>query len=377
MTTLTNTKKSSLFSHLKEINSERQLVELKNLIKENNLKNFELDPIQLKRILSLFSEHHLFIALKLLVENFGSITPNIKELKSTELKSTQLISILSLFHTLNRGIVFETLLMLFTHTESKAFKSFELKASQLKAILFSFYPTDRFNALKLLVKNLDVKIQLTASDIKELETCLSRDPTFNNLLPSTKKKFWDGFFVKHEKVSDAHLMQHKLSSSSFNKLKNPSCNTSPNLPLQKKVNQNKLLKPLRLETVECQKERCRFEFFKNYIKVHGNQAIVFKNIKEFNNFIKVFPQYDAIEFLHLPYIRDQIKNFQQQRDQLSKEAYNDLLSYLKNDSVKKLLRPISPNMDTLGIFKGKITEKLEHSNGLPDIISSCKMSRIK
>jgi hypothetical protein len=364
MTTLTNTKKSSLFSHLKEINSERQLVELKKLIQENNLKNFELDLTQLKAILSLFSEHHLFIAFKLLVEHFASITPNIKELKSTELKSTELVSILSLFHTLNRGIAFETLLMLFTHTESKELKNFELKASQLKAILFLFYPTDRFNTLKLLVKNFDVKIQLTASDIKELETCLSRDPAFNNLLPFAKKKFWDGFFVKDEKVSDTYSMQQKIASVSFNKLKNPRCNTSPNF--QKKVNL-----PLRLETLKCQQLRGRFKFFENYVKVHGNQTIVFKDIEELSNFIKIFPQHDAIEFLDLPYIKNQIKAFGQQKARLSEEAYNDLLNHLTNNSIKKLLSPFSPNRDKQGIFKEK------QPNRLPDIVSSHNIFKIR
>ena len=111
--------------------------ELKKLIQIDKLKNFQLDPVQLKAILSLFSEHHLFIALQLLVEYFAT-TLNINELKSNQLKPTQLISILSLFHTLNRVIAFETLLKLFTSYEPTTKKSFELTAAQLKAFLFLF-----------------------------------------------------------------------------------------------------------------------------------------------------------------------------------------------------------------------------------------------
>lgn len=106
------------------------------------------------------------------------------------------------------------------------------------------------------------------------------------------------------------------------------------------------------------------------------------NIEEFKNFIELFPPNDAIKFLNSPLIKDQIEGFHRQNGQLSKESYIDLLNYFKpyqKDSVKKLLRPISPIINTkllnLGIFKERMDEKGECTKRLPDIIASHSLAR--
>ena len=337
-------KQLSLLRHLKKIEDSKLMVdELKKLIQTDKLKNFQLDPVQLKAILSLFSEHHLFIALQLLVEHFAAITLNIKELKSIQFKPTQLISILSLFHTLNRSLAFETLLMSFTNDESTTLKNFELKAAQLKAILFLFATSDRFGALNRLKNHFNVKVHLTANDIKELEACLSRDHAFTKLSAFSQKKVWNDFYPKQEKLANDTLIQNKDKSNT--KLKNSKLPVFVN-QFPKNSKQIKSSEPISLDSIESKKIRFRFEYFKNYIKAHNHQVVVFKNIKEFERFIKVFPPQDAIEFLNLPYIKSQIKDLQQRNLQFSKEAYRGLLNYLKNDSVKKLLRPVSPYKET-------------------------------
>lgn len=374
-----NNKKPNLLNHLKRIkNSEQRLEELRNPINEDKLKSLEIDFIQLKRVLPLFPEHHSFIAFKLLVERFVLIS-NTEKLNKIELVSTQIISILSLFHTINRCIALQLLIKKFSTQQEQGLKNLELKSSQLKAILFLFDTSDRFAALNLLKNNFGIKIQLTESDIKELETCLSRDLAFNNLLPMAKKKFWDSFFTTDKKLPDVHSMQNKTQ---YAKLNSSRVNTFSNQvnPLKKAiVNRNKPLKRLSLHTVKTHAKRGRFKFLKNYVKVHGSQSILFKNIEEFQNFIKIFPPHDAIELLNLPYINDQIKSLQQQKVQLSKESYNDLVSYLQNDSAKKFLRPISPNADTKllqpGMFKEKNSLKLLDS--IPDIVTSHNSNRMR
>ncbi len=332
-------KQPSLFKHLKRIEDSKLMIdELKKLIQDDELKNFQLDPVQLKAILCLFSEHYLFIALQLLVEHYATITLNTKESKSIYLKPTQLISILSLFHTLNRGIAFEKLIMLFTNHESTALKSFELKAAQLKAILFLFAPSDRFQALNRLKNNFDVKVHLTANDIKELEICLSMDRAFTKLSAFSQKKIWNDFYPKQETLLNVPLIQNKNKSNT--KLKNFK------LPIVNQVSRNfkRIQAPqlISIDIIKSKQIRLRFEYFKNYIKAHSHRVVVFKDIEEFVRFIKVFPPHDAIEFLNLTYIKSQVKDLQQQNLQFTKEAYSNLLNYLQNDSVKKLLRPISP-----------------------------------
>lgn len=339
---LRQNKQHTLLNHLKKIEDSKLMVdELKKLIQIDKLKNFQLDPVQLKAILSLFSEHHLFIALQLLVEYFAT-TLNINELKSNQLKPTQLISILSLFHTLNRVIAFKTLLKLFTSYEPTTKKSLELTAAQLKAILFLFDNSDRFEALNHLKNHFDVKVHLTENDIKDLEACLSRDRAFTNLSAFSQKKIWNVFYPKQEELPNDSFIQNKNKSNI--KAKNLKLPFVDQLP--RNLKRIKVSEPISIHIIESKQKRLRFEYFKNYIKAHGHQAIVFKNIKEFERFIKVFPPHDAIEFLNLPCIKSQIKDLQQRNLQFSKETYSGLLNYLKNDSVKKLLRPISPLKET-------------------------------
>lgn len=210
----------NLLVEFKKVEFSNRINELKKLIKENNLKPFQINPAQLKEFLSLFSEHHKFIALEL-VKPFLS---NTNELKNIELKSTQLVSVLSLFHTVTRCIVLETLIPLFINSELTKLKKFELKAAQLKAILFLFANSDRLKALKLLIENFDIKINLTETDIKELETCLARDSDFKNLLSSDRKKIWNTFFAQEH--SGIYTIHHKKLVNSVNKLNNTTrCDT--------------------------------------------------------------------------------------------------------------------------------------------------------
>lgn len=352
-------KQPSLFKYLKEIEDSKLMIdELKKLIQDDELKNFQLDPVQLKAILSLFNEHYLFIALQLFVGHYATMTLNLKESKDIQLKPTQLISILSLFHTLNRGIAFETLLMLFTNYESTVLKSFELKAAQLKAILFLFAPSDRFEALNHLKNNFDVKVHLTANDIKELETCLSMDRAFTKLSVFSQKKIWNDFYPKQEKLPNVPLIQNK---NKFNaKLKNNFKLSIVN-QLPRNFKQIRAPQPISIDIIESKQLRLRFEYFKNYIKAHSHRGVVFKDIKEFERFIKVFPSHDAIEFLNLTYIKSQIKDLQQRNLQFTEEAYSDLLNRLKNDSVKKLLGPLSPYKEPKGLkfdtFKPRIDKQ--------------------
>jgi|GEM_PF-1533825 len=364
--------KLNLLVEFKEVEFSNRIKELKKLIKENNLKNFEIDPAQLKEFLSLFSEHHKFIALQLVKPFFSNTT----ELKNIELKSTQLVSVLSLFHTVSRGIVLETLIPMFVNSELTKLKKFELQAAQLKAILFLFANSDRLKAIKLLKENFDIKINLTETDIKDLETCLARDSDFKNLLSSDKKKIWNSFFVKSEEHSDIHSMPNKKVAHSFArpKIDRTYIFSHQNNFLQKRVNQNKFPEPLNVEIVKSKQLRFRLEFFKNYVRVHNNQSIVFKNAAEFNNFIKLFPPHDAIEFLKLPYIQDQIKNLQQQKI-LTKEAYTDLLNYLPENFNKRLLSPISPGTSKRSSAKISKVNDTDSKFSMPDLIPNVITTR--
>ena len=57
-------KKSSLLDHLKEIKPISRNSEVEKLNKENKLKNYELEPVQLKLFLSLFNTNDRFIPFK-------------------------------------------------------------------------------------------------------------------------------------------------------------------------------------------------------------------------------------------------------------------------------------------------------------------------
>lgn len=430
----------NLLVEFKKVEFSNRIKELKKLIKEKNLKPFQINPAQLKEFLSLFSEHHKFIALEL-VKPFLS---NTNELKNIELKSTQLVSVLSLFHTVSRCIVLETLIPLFINSELTKLKKFELQAAQLKAILFLFANSDRLKALKLLIENFDIKINLTETDIKELETCLARDSDFKKLLSLDKKKIWNTFFVKNEEHSGIHSMHHKEPINSINKLNNTTrChtifltgqreneiykrevsvtrekrNTSFNKLLIKsdknllskfagnvkhKVNsisqtsfaaktteifrhnnllqlnnlskkteiKNESLELLSIKIMQCQL-RGRLDFFKNYLKAQ-KQSIIFENTEEFYKFIKVFPPHDAIKFLDLPYIKDQIKNLGQQKIYLTAETYDSLLSYLPKNFNKRLLNSITP-VTKLKRFSAEIFKENNNLNlTMPDLIPRLKI----
>lgn len=403
----------NLLVEFKKVEFSNRIKELKKLIKENNLKLFQINPAQLKEFLSLFSEHHKFIALEL-VKPFLS---NTNELNNIELKSTQLVSVLSLFHTVTRCIVLETLIPLFINSELTKLKKFELQAAQLKAILFLFANSDRLKALKLLIENFDIKINLTETDIQELETCLARDSDFKNLLSSDRKKIWNTFFVKNEEHSGIHSIHHKKLVNSINKLNNTTrCHTlfltgqrekeiykqevsvtreagnALHSKLVRKTNKNSLVKfvgdakpndshPIKrtsqergiknislellsLKIRECQ-SRGRFDFFKNYVKAK-NQSIIFENAEEFYKFIKIFPPHDTIEFLNLSYIQDQVKNLQQQKAYLTIDAYKELLNYLPENFNKRLLNSISPV--TTPKQSSKIFNPKNNHKTMPDLI---------
>lgn len=134
------------------------------------------------------------------------------------------------------------------------------------------------------------------------------------------------------------------------------------------------LQALRLSLIK-EDPALRLRFFKSLITNTEFYQTVFKrmNVEEFKNFIEIFPPNDAIKFLNLSFIQ---KSLQQQNGPLSKESFIDLLNYFKpyqHDSVMKLLRPISANIDKKwvqqGIFKGKNISREELN--LPDVIASC------
>ncbi|WP_342220578.1 hypothetical protein [Rickettsiella endosymbiont of Miltochrista miniata] len=271
--------------------------------------------------------------------------------------------------------------------DEKKLEKCQLLPNQLKAILFLFPKLDRFNAFKLLVKHFDIKLSsLSESEIKELSVCLSQDPAFNNLLPFAKKNFGGIFLAKkNEEKLISPLIQKEtkgvINAACIHHTKSrPSSKQS-----QAKVTNGKLsLAQLRLSLIQKCPE-LRLNFFKRNVQEYGYQAIIASlNIEEFKNIIELFPPNDAIKFLNFPMIRDRIDGFHRQNGQLSKESYIDLLNYFKpyqKESVKKLLRPIGPNIDTKlvdrGIFKEKIIVKPEHTKRLPDIVASHNMSRTR
>lgn len=243
---------------------------------------------------------------------------------------------------------------------SELIKRYPLGANQLKAVLFLFPQEDRYSAFKLLVKHFDINLSvLPDSEIKQLSVCLERDPAFNKLLPFEKKNF-------------GIISSTKQNTNSINTRQNNS-----QLPSKKANSRKAMLQDLRLSLIK-KDPALRLSFFKSLETKNVYQSLATRmNVEELKNFIELFPPNDAIKFLNLPFISDQIEGLQWQNGQLSKESYIDLLNYFKpcqKDSVKKLLRPISANIDTRllqrGIFKEKIIPKTEQLNKLPDIVAS-------
>ncbi|MEN9450457.1 MAG: hypothetical protein RJA83_1071 [Pseudomonadota bacterium] len=270
--------------------------------------------------------------------------------------------------------------------DEKKLEDCQLLSKQLKAILFLFPKLDRFNAFKLLVKHFDIKLSaLSDPEVKELSVCLSQDPAFNRLLPFAKKNFGGVFLAKkNEEKLISPLIQKETKVVNVAWVHNTKSRKSGKQTQTKVANRKLSLAQLRLSFIqECPESR--LNFFKKNVQEYAYQAIIASlNIEEFKNFIELFPPNDAIKFLNFPMIRNQIDGFRRQNGQLSKESYIDLLNYFKpyqKESVEKLLRPISPNIDTKlvdrGIFKEKIIVKPEHPKRLPDIIVSHNMSRTR
>jgi hypothetical protein len=260
--------------------------------------------------------------------------------------------------------------------DAKELNNFELESNQVKAILFYFPREQRFNAFKRLVKQFDIKLSaFPEPEIKVLTTYLSRDPAFDNLLPFDKKSFGGAFTTEQSaKRVIPYPIPKRMGNGEACKL-NTTSRKNINPP-QAAIKRNKLtLAELRLSILQqCPEAESRLKLFNRSEIKNGYQAIITSmKIEEFKNFIEIFPPNDAIKFLNLPMIRDQIEGFQRQK--LSAESYIELLNYFKpyqKESVKKLLRPVSPTINTkllnLGIFKEKIIEKAEDCKKLPDII---------
>lgn len=143
------------------------------------------------------------------------------------------------------------------------------------------------------------------------------------------------------------------------------------------VNKNKLLlAQLKISIIKLRPE-LRLDFFRHSKATDYQAKISRMHVEEFKNFIEIFPPNDAIKFLNLSFISAQIMNFRRPHDQLSKDSYIDLLNYFEpnqKDAVKKLLRPISANIDTRllrqGIFKEKIMQKTEQPHKFTDMVDS-------
>lgn len=254
----------------------------------------------------------------------------------------------------------------------------QLLPNQLKAVLFLFPPHDRFQAFKLLVKHYDITLSaLSEPLVKELNVCLSRDPAFNQLLPFAKKNFGGIFLAKKNEKKFVSPLIQKETKDVINAIIHNTKSRQGSKQLQTKVvNRKSSLAQLRLSlTKECPESR--LNFYKSLVQEYGIRAIIASlNIKEFKNFIELFPPNDAIKLLNSPLIKDQIEGLHRQNSKLTVESYIDLLNYFKPyqlESVKKLLRPISPNIDKKlvegGIFKEKIVVKPEDLKRLPDIVA--------
>ena len=236
----------------------------------------------------------------------------------------------------------------------KEINAFEFKSSQLQAVIFLFPKLDRFNALKLIVKHFDIKLSmLSETEIKALTSCLLNDPAFSNLLPFAKKNF-AGIFVAEDKKKTIAPVIQKETKVVNTKLKNTIFGVDSkqygSLPKKKIIFNERpsSLEQLRISIIKlCPESRLNF-FRQSEIKSCYQNKVTRMHIQDFKNFIEIFPPKDAIKFLNLPLIRDQIQGLQRQNAQLSEESYIDLLRYFEPyqiNAVKKLLRPISPNID--------------------------------
>lgn len=252
-------------------------------------------------------------------------------------------------------------------------KCCQFSSNQLKAVLLLFPKEDRYEAFKLLVKAFASKLStLTDLEREELSVFLERDPAFNKLLPFAKKNLGGSFPVQKSGKEIACSTITQNIKSNKNLIKN-----NKKLTNNKVKNKKLTLEHLRSLLVQTN-PISRFNFFKSLEIMKSYQGLMeCISIDEFKNFIEVFPRNEAIKFLNLPSIMNQIKGFYGQNIQLSKESYTDLLNYFKPDqrvAVKKLLRPISPDIGTLqqGIFKEKNESKTKQLSRLPDIVASHK-----
>lgn len=237
--------------------------------------------------------------------------------------------------------------------KNQGIKDFAFKLSQLQAILFLFPKLDRFAALKLLVKCFDIKLaMLSETEIKGLTSCLLSDPAFSNLLPFAKKNFGGIFIEERNKEKAVPLVQKGISSINA-KLKDTPFDLGSklsHLPKKKIVFEKKFfsLKQLRIAIIKLNPES-RLNFFRqSAIKDNYQRKMMHMPVEDFKNFLELFPPSDAIKFLNLPLIREQIEGLRGQKGQLSIESYVDLLRYFEAyqlTAVKKLLRPISPTIN--------------------------------
>jgi hypothetical protein len=263
-------------------------------------------------------------------------------------------------------------------------KNYELAPNQLKAILFLFPELDRFNAFERLVKNFNIKLSdLSEPVTNDLNACLSRDPAFNKLLPFAKKNFGGIFLTKQNDEKIVSILKQKEIKDVSNILPRAKPKQSSKQSPSKPANRNKLSQLRLLMMQECPESR--LNFFRCSETKNDYQALIAgMKIEEFKNFIELFPPKDAIKFLNIPLIKNQIEGFHRQNCQLAEDSCKDLLNYFKeNDQkghVKRLLRPIiSPEINKKltkqGLFK-VINEKREHQREtLPDIVSSHTISR--
>lgn len=272
----------------------------------------------------------------------------------------------------------------------KELDKFEFESAQLKAVLFLFPKLDRFTAFKRLVNQVDINLSaLSEPEIKALTACLSQDPLFNKLLPFDKKNF-GGVFPAKQAAKKATLRSvSSVTENLINHRGQPTMSAArqgskPLLPSNAANNKRLSLSQLRLSLIKEPPES-RLNFFKRLEIKNAYQAkLAVIDLETFKTFIEIFPSNDAIKFLNFPLIRDQVEGLKRQHGQLSKESYIDLVNYFKpyqQDAIKKLLRPISPIINTkyasLGIFKEKIDLKAAWAHQLPDIVASHHRCRIR
>lgn len=242
----------------------------------------------------------------------------------------------------------------------------------LKAMIMLFPREERYNALKLLKAHFDIRI--TSSQVEELKNCLLQDPAFNNLLPFKQKKLLENLLVSQDEKRNISYWGQKKGKETANPIRNKNFMQHSKQSL-KVFNRNKFLQ-LKL-SITSKSPEARINFFKCSATKNGYQTLIPNmKIEEFKNFIELFPPKDAIKLLNYSMIREQVAGFNRQ-GQLAEQSYIDLLNYFgpyQKDSVKKLLRPISPIINTrLVIFKERMDKKEELTERLPDIVMSTHM----